>query len=212
MITTRSDERYGLFSDANGRHRFGGPATHSGIVPPGESVPLQLALSLDLSDPAIPLAGTDGLTRLPLYHPFKYGSGGGALQYAVKSDREIEILYISDEADEAGRQYVEVEELPAANFSLRLMKEIDGAVVDRGQLIAIGGPTGPIVNAGPITCRNSGCSGFGEPAAFRQIASVPPLAIDGEDDFWYEFQGGWMAFYFGLCERCGTIITSNTSL
>jgi len=65
-----------LIAAEDGRHSFGGPAAHSGVIPTGTDVGIQLVISFDLSDPLIPIENEIGATKLPLYYPFKYGWGG----------------------------------------------------------------------------------------------------------------------------------------
>jgi len=194
-----------LFLTRTGPHRFGGPAVHEGIVPVGASVPLHLVLLLDLEDQPCPVR-SDGLVRhLPLYYPLKYGFGGPAVQYRVASDSRIDILYLSDPTPDADEhQYVRVPELPSSPAEI---------VPDPGRdrSIVVGGSSRLPVNAGDVTCRNPACARFERRVEVDVIASVPPVAVGGTDDFWHEYQGGDFEFYFCLCRHCTTVIAFNVA-
>lgn len=232
MFKFCNDQPFRLVLDNNGRHRFGGPAIHSGIVPPGADVPVQLVLSLDLTDPLVPIDNERGLSQLPLYYPFKYGMGGPEIQYAVRSDTEIEILYISANADDINEQYLQVKDLPQAMFEIvpltyeqaRILGFLssdgffqpnrdDLAILDEldlDNLIRVGNRRNLITNAPDIICRNPTCEYHDCRIYFQTIALVPPIPVDGDDDFWYEFQCG-VTFCFGFCYHCGTIIAFNVA-
>jgi hypothetical protein len=114
---TRSDCPCRLILNRRGSHKFGGPVRHDGAVPRGADVPLQLVLSLDLTDPNCPITSQCAIRRLPLYYPFKYGTGGSEIQCAVRSDSQIEILFLSETApDDSDQQYLRVDQLPEASF------------------------------------------------------------------------------------------------
>lgn len=231
-ITNRRPFR--LVASSSGRHSFGGPSQHSGVVPKGTNVGIQLVISLDLSDPLVPLQNEVGAKTLPLYYPFKYGCGGPDVQYAVKSDSEIEILHISDsQPDEKEWQYLQVDELPFARMALepltyeqaRILRfmEADGhfqpnaedrAILDQldsNHLIEIGGRHNHIANAPDVICRNHACEYHERRVYFDAVALVPPIPVNGDDEFWYEFRGGAVTFCFGLCHFCGTVIAFNVA-
>lgn len=77
------DERY--------QHHFGGRNGLKGSVPPGCSLPLHLLYTFDTLDPAFPLR-VEGVRLLPLCFSFTYN--GGACGYRVRSDNEIQVLYM----------------------------------------------------------------------------------------------------------------------
>jgi hypothetical protein len=216
----------------DGPHRFGGSTAHHGLVPKGTDVPVQHVLSLDLTDSLIPISNDAGIETLPLFYPFKYGYGGPEMQYAVHSDTEIEILHMSDsEPDEPDEQYLQVEELPAANMSLtpltyeqaRILgflstngyfqpSKDDNKILDQldtNNLVKVGGFHPRIPNAPDVVCHNPTCEFNGRRVYFDAIVLMPPISINGRDDFWCEFQGALMKFCFGLCRYCGTVITFN---
>jgi hypothetical protein len=108
-----------LLLNRRGRHRFGGPPRQGGVIPRGTDAPLQLVLSLDLTDRNCPITSELGIKALPLDYPFKYSFGGPEIQYAVRSDSEIDILCLSEqEPDPAGRRYLQVDQFPEAVFDL----------------------------------------------------------------------------------------------
>jgi hypothetical protein len=233
-----------LIPSRRGRHRFGGPPLHKGVIPKGTDVPLQLVLSLDLTDPSCPITNKFGIKTLPLYYPFKYGIGGSEIQYAVRSDSEIEVLYLSpSEPDSTDRQYLQVDHLPESSFELvplayeeaRILAFLESEAffphrlrirghyepsradrkaikkLDLEHLIRIGNQCSGIPNAPDPICRNPECERHESLAYFQAIATVPPIPVNGEDDFWYQFRGGDVRFSFGLCYFCGTIISFNVA-
>jgi hypothetical protein len=184
-----------------GLHRFGGRPAHRGITPPHTHTPLQLLLLLDLADAACPIKSDGAVRHLPLYYPLKYGQGGPSVQYAVLSEDEISILYISDaEPDPEDRQYVRVPELPtcaAAIIPLRYEEARilafaggyfqpnadDRAILDdlnrEHPLVLLGGHARLPVNAGDVICRNLACRSFNRRVWVDVIASIPPVPING---------------------------------
>lgn len=231
----RTNERpFRLVAAKEGMHAFGGKCEFSGIVPKDCDVPIQQLLLIDLRDPDVPFAADSPINYLPILYPFKYGCGGPEIQYAVISDTEIEILYLSDPTpDEPEWQYIQVAELPKQPLAiealtyeearcLTFMREdgyfqpntSDLKILKRlglNSVITFGGRRNYIENAPKICCRNPTCQQHGEPTYFKLIATVPPIAVNGQDDFWYEFQGGGVDFCFGICHYCGTIIGFNVA-
>ncbi|QDU53842.1 hypothetical protein [Aeoliella mucimassa] len=220
-----------LVPSDQGPHRFGGVSTVNGSTPSGSTVPLQLVLELDLTDKKLPVEADAPLARLPLFYPFKYGCGGPEVQYAVLSDNEIQILYMSDpEPDEPDEQYVQVDQLPSVALALeplsyeqaRIMTfmEYNGyfqAEGDDKQLrndlhdpfyLPFGGQRGSIPNAGDVICRNPECEFHDRSVHFQCLTMVPPIPVAGDTSFWYEYEGD-VAFCFGLCYYCGTVIVFN---
>lgn len=216
-----------------GPHRFGGQPAHGGITPPQTGTPLHLLLLLDLTDPNCPFE-SDGTTRyLPLYYPLKYGYGGPDAQYAVLSDREIKILYLSDPApDPEDQQYVKVPDLPSSSAQIlplsyeeaRILAFAGGFFQPNADdwkilnelnrehpVILIGGHRRLPVNAEDVICRNPECEFFNQRVWIDVIGEIPPVPIQGKDDFWYEYQGGDVEFWFVLCRYCRTIITFNVA-
>ena len=224
---------YRLKASGSGPHKFGGPTKHAGSTPHGTDVPLQLVLSLDLTDPNWPIEQEFGVKSLPLYYPFKYGSGGSEIQYALRSDGEIEILHLShSKPDDDDSQYLKVNELPRESFALEpltyeqaralafaltygdlYLNEEDRLTLDRidlKNLILVENaqrtPSGP-----EIICRNRNCEHYGRRVNRNIFVTVPPISVDGSDDFWYEFQGGDVHFCFGFTYCCGSIIAFNVA-
>lgn len=78
-------------ADSRFTHVFGGPRKHKGTTPRGCKAPLHLLYTFDITDPAFPVK-IPGIRRLPLYYSFTYNAG--ACGYRVKSDIEIEVLYM----------------------------------------------------------------------------------------------------------------------
>ena len=232
----KTNQPFRLVLAAGGPHRFGGPVMHQGASPAGSDMPLHLMLLLDLTDENCPIEADDGIRFLPLYYPLAYGYGGGAVQYAVISDAEIQILHLSDElADPPEERYIKVDALPASAAKLvPLTYEEDRVVVyrrcgghfqpdDRDRailenldqphdMIPIGGRRPLRVNSGEVICRNPACKSYEQRAWFDLIAEISPVPVGGKDDFWYEYQGGYVWFCFGICRQCGTIIAFNVAL
>ncbi len=228
----KDGQPYRLRLSSTGLHRFGGPPSHRGITPTNTDTPLHLMLLLDLADGNCPIV-SDGTTRyLPLYYPLKYGYGGPAVQYAVLSDDEIELLYMSDDAPDAeDSQYVKVAQLPSSSAELLpltyeqaralalpgyLQPNADDLAILRElerehRLILIGGYDQLPINAGDVICRNPECKFFNRRVWLDLVASIPPVPINGAEDFWYEYEGGDMEFYFGLCRYCKTVIAFNVA-
>lgn len=216
-----------------GPHRFGGAPSHCGVVPPNTNTALHLLLLLDLADEACPFECGGATRYLPLYYPLKYGLGGPNLQYVVVSDDEIKILYMSDDAPDAeNEQYVRIGQLPSAPAQIvplsyeeaRILafaggyfqpNADDGAILNalnrEHPLVLIGGHRRLPRNAGDVICRNPECAFFTRRVWFDVIAVIPPVPINGADDFWHEYQGGHLDFYFGLCHHCHTIIAFNVA-
>ena len=216
-----------------GPHRFGGKPAHRRVTPRGTRTPLHLLLLLDLREPNCPVKSDGTVSHLPLYYPLKYGAGGPAVQYAVTAEDEIEILYLSDETpDPEDEQYVRVAELPSSPAQIVPLRYEEARIVsfaggyfqpnpeDRAilegltrehDLILIGGRRRLPETAGDVICRNHGCEFFERRVRLEVIASVPPVPVRGSDDFWHEYQGGHVAFYFGLCHYCRTVIAFNVA-
>jgi hypothetical protein len=190
-------------------------------------------LLLDLADPNCPARSDRGVRYLPLYYPLKFGSGGATVQYAVTSDDEIEILHLSDDApDPEDEQYVRVPELPSSPAEIVPLRYEEARIIsfagghfqpnseDRAVLdelnrehdvILIGGRRRLPVNAGDVICRNRRCEFFKRRVRLDAIASVPPVPVRASDEFWHEYRGGHLEFYFGLCGYCGTVIAFNVA-
>jgi hypothetical protein len=63
---------------------------------------------------------------------------------------------------------------------------------------------------GDMLCQNPACEFFGRPVWVQVIAAIPPIPVNGVDDFWHEHKGALdMDFYFVLCHYCKTIIAFN---
>lgn len=218
---------------SRGPHRFGGPPAHRGVIPPHTNTALHLILLLDLADEACPFV-CQGTTRyLPLYYPLKYGCGGPSIQYTVVSDDAVKILHLSDETPDAeDEQYVQVAELPSASAEItplsyeeaRILAFAGGyfqpnaddwatlnGLTREHPLVLIGGCHRLPLNAGDVICKNPDCKFFDRRVWFDVIAAIPPVPINGVDDFWYEYQGGGVDFYFGFCNYCHTIIGFNVA-
>lgn len=226
-----TERAFRLVPSVNGRHRFGGPPMHKGIVPNGCDVPLQLVLELDLTDEQLPVAADRPLKKIPLLYPFKYGGGGPEVQYSVISDSEVKIIYMSDSAaDDPESQYLLVDELPELRLELVSLSyeeartlayryydgyfgpdAADREILDKLNYpyhLLIGGRRSYITNAGEIICRNPECEFYQRQVWFKCLAMVPPIPVDGDTSFWYEFEGG-VKFCFGMCYYCGTMIAFN---
>jgi hypothetical protein len=78
-------------------------------------------------------------------------------------------------------------------------------------LILIGGHRRLPVNAGDVVCRNPDCEFYSRSVWVDIIASIPPVPVNGADDFWHEYQGGDVDFHFCLCHYCRTIIAFNVA-
>lgn len=216
-----------------GPHRFGGQPAHRGVTPAQTETPLHLLLLLDLSDANCPIESDGSVQYLPLYYPLKYGFGGASVQYAVLSDDEIGIVYLSDELPDAeDHQYVRVSELPASAAEIiplcyeeaRILafdsgyfqpNAADRAILEElsreHPLILIGGDDRLPVNAGDVICRNPACEFFNGRVWVDVLASIPPVPINGASEFWYEYEGAFVDFYFCLCRYCRTIIAFNVA-
>ena len=233
-IRRKSEQPYRLVPAKRGRHLFGGECRFAGTTPAGSDVPVQQLLLLDLRDPEIPFSAEPTISTLPLLYPFKYGSGGPEIQYAIRSPDEIEIIHLSDpNPDDAEWQYLQVDNLPKQPLDLvpltyeeaRCLAFIreDGFFqpnrrdlkllnkLDLNNLIKLGGRRNHISNAPDIICRNSKCDRNGKRTVFQFLAMVPPIPVNGNDEFWYEFQGGHVDFCFGICYYCGTVIAFNVA-
>jgi hypothetical protein len=222
---------YRLVLTEAGRHRFGGKPVHDGTLPKNTDTPLHLFLLLDLTDQNCPVTTDKPLRYLPLYYPLKCGSGGAQVQYAVVSDWEIDLLYMSESApDPPEKQYIQVASLPSSQASIvpleyeeaRILgflaatgyfqpgKE-DMAVLERldySQLILVGRSYWNHPNDGDIVCRNRACKFYSRRVWFDPMATIPPISVNGTTDFWYEWDGA-VDFVFGLCQYCGTVIAFN---
>ena len=190
---------------ASGLHMFGGRANHRGATPRGSSIPVHKLLSLDLRDPILPFK-SEALQQLPLYYPLKYGFGGSSMQYLIISDDEIEIFYIShSEPDSDQVAYVKVESFPSVRYSLDRHIPNDDHI--DWFTITIGGSC--TLDHSADRCQNSRCPMYRAKPQVDLIASIPPVPIPGHKDIWWEFEGGYLLFYFWLCRGCQAIITSN---
>lgn len=190
-------------------------------------------LLLDLSDANCPIESDGTIRHLPLYYPLKYGFGGPSVQYAVLSEDEISILYLSDETPDAEElQYVRVPELPARSAQIVPLNSEEARILALAggdsqpnatdlailqelsrehELILIGGGERLPVNAGGVICRNPACDFLNRSVRVYVIAGIPPVPINGESEFWDEFQGAYMEFYFAFCPCCHTIIAFNVA-
>ncbi|HEY1708644.1 MAG TPA: hypothetical protein VGG10_10305, partial [Rhizomicrobium sp.] len=61
-------------------------------------------------------------------------------------------------------------------------------------IVRIGGRRRLPINAGDVQCRNNKCKFAGQRVHLDFIASMPPIAVDGSDEFWHEYQGGDLEF------------------
>jgi hypothetical protein len=215
----------------SGAHRFGGPPVHRGVTPPNTDTPLHLLLLLDLADANCPFKSDGTVRYLPLYYPLKYGVGGAEVQYAVLSDSDIEIFYLSEKRpDPESDEYVRVTELPSCSAEIVALCYEEARILafaggffqpnaeDAGLLtelqrehpvILIGGRQRLPMNAPDVICRNAGCKFIQRRVWVEVIAAIPPVPVNGADDFWDEYRGADMNFYFCLCGYCGTIIAFN---
>ncbi len=209
-LTLRQVPPSRLVLTKSGRHSFGGPATHDGATPNRSKTPLHLMLTLSLADSNCPVQSSQRITRLPLYYPLKYGIGGGAVQYEVLSDSQINILYIDPRrADSPDIEYIHVDSLPPSNAQLipftyeqerallqlqfgfhpvnaQDLKALDA--LDYNDMIQIGpNPTIGNGNEGDIFCRNPRCGRYRKRIAFQPVATVPPIPVGGTSEFWYEY-------------------------
>jgi len=196
---------YPMSIDPNGKHVFGGKATHKGSTPSNTNVPLHKLLSIDLSDSKIPFS-VEGLKKLPLYYPLKYGIGGPSIQYSVLSENEIDIIYMSDpQPDPEDEAYVQVESFPEVRL------KTDSPVINDDDLswftISLGGSE--TLDHQADYCENPNCANYHKEPDVELIACVPPFPIPGKEDLWYEFEGAYLLFYFWYCNGCSTIIASN---
>lgn len=218
-----------IFGKSRFGHVFGGAPIHRGSTPAGCSVPLHRVLTLDLSDPLVPVEVSGRRLRfLPLYYPLRYGVGGGKAQYRVVSDVSIELLDISKGGPDT-EQYPLMDQFPERPFHLKpfsyeqyrallMAEEGEGfkpsrsdrehlEVVDQDHLVQIGGNVSPIGGDMGGQCRNPKCSWAGSVVTFDVFARVsatpaPDIQMFGE---W----GTDVEICFGLCRGCGTIVTQN---
>lgn len=213
-----------------GPHQFGGSASYNGITPARSKVPLQLVALFDLADPNVPFRA-EGLSRIPFYYPFKYGSGGGQVQYEVLNDESIKIIRMSDaKADPPSEACLQVDELPEMRFELNRLSyeevramallevaytsEIQAADaklltimgMDNHSFVPIGCVGSRIAHEHRIMCRNPGCD-------WKWVVDVmmklPPITIRGRSEFWGDYPPGEVEFCLGLCGGCGTFIAFN---
>lgn len=100
-------------------HVFGGRRQHKGATPQGCKMPLHLLYTFDTTDPAFPIK-VPGIRYLPLYYSFPYNAG--ACGYRVKSDTEIEVLYMETKEVEPDFPYerMAVALLSLASRTLRI--------------------------------------------------------------------------------------------
>lgn len=91
-------------TDEQFRHVFGGPAKHKGVTPKACRLPLHLVYTFDTDDPAFPLR-IPQIRFLPLYYSFPYNAG--ACGYRVKSESEIEVLYMETKKVERDFPYAD---------------------------------------------------------------------------------------------------------
>jgi hypothetical protein len=98
------------------RHVFGGRGRHNGTTPQDCKTPLHLLYTFDTSDPAFPLQ-IPGIRHLPLYYSFPYNAG--ACGYRVKSETEIEVIYMETKEIEPDFPYENYpSEFPERNVRL----------------------------------------------------------------------------------------------
>jgi hypothetical protein len=207
MIEVRDNHCYPMIAQVNGQHVFGGPVSHRGAIPAGTSVPLHKLLVVDLNDRKVPFSSST-LHFLPLYYPLKFGFGGPSMQYAVVSDQEIRILYMSaPEPDPADLAYVKVDAFPEVRYAVQPAipkdKPLDWFT------LTLGG-TGTLDHKSD-QCQNTDCPKYHSEPDADLIASIPPIPIPGHEDIWWDFEGAYMLFYFWLCRGCKTIMASNRS-
>ncbi|OAI50651.1 hypothetical protein AYO44_17595 [Planctomycetaceae bacterium SCGC AG-212-F19] len=192
-----------------------------------------MLLLIDTADANCPIKSDGAARYLPLYYPLKYGYGGPSVQYAVLSDNEIKILYMSDEQPDAEElQYVQVPELPACSAEILPLSYEEALILAfksyyfrpngndlailnelnrEHPIISIGGLPRLPVNAGDVFCNNCDCEFFKRRVRVEVIAAIPPVPVNGVDDYWHEYQGGDVAFYFVCCCYCRTIIAFNVA-
>ncbi len=212
----------------NGRHQFGGKATHKGAIPRGCKVPMHLILSLNTKDPLCPVDEIEA-KELPLYYPLRYGMGGGEVQYQVCKDSSIRITYIDAQEpdDPADHPYPNQDCLPEMRGVLRAMsyEEIRAAAYadlysdrkcsprDKKLLAHAGWTDGIRVGGELLTCRgevgweckNSKCKIFERPSVLKALAVVADSPIKGIEIFGCSD----VVIFFGLCRACGQVVAVN---
>lgn len=230
---------YRLIIREGGRLPVGGPPRHRGVLPPGSQVPLHHLLTIDLADLRSPFyyhAG--GIRYLPLYYPLAYGRGGARVQYLVRSDDRVEIVFMSDSEPDAPPHCILVPELPVTGaefveltyeeLRVRKIRELEMRVSAERPDLPYGmssaddqlrddleGNTSVLLggtldeNAGTQVCRNPACDKFETNIELVVLACVPPIRINGSTAFWHDYESDSLRFYFGLCPCCRSVIASN---
>ena len=233
-LVKMNERPFRLVTTRRGGNGVGGSCAFTGVIPKNSKVPVQQLLLIDLRDPNVPLECEGAIDYLPILYPFKYGGGGAEIQYSVAPDSKVRLIYLSDpEPDAPDWQYLQVDELPEQPLKLQPLtydearcltflrydghfqpNRTDLAILEKldvNNLISFGGRRSHIPNAPDIHCRNPKCERRDQRTYFEFITSVPPIPVKGIDDFWYEFQGAYVNFCFGLCHYCGTVIGFNVA-
>lgn len=216
-----------------GRHAFGGPPRHRGVVPTGTKVPLHHLLTIDLADLRSPLSYKPSSIRyLPLYYPLAYGDGGARIQYLVCGDDRIKIVHISDSEPDDPANGMLTAELPAtgADFVELTYEELRTRVISEhpsftnglssqdqcyqealleNRTILLGGALPLELGLGRQRCRNPDCSAFKTVVELELLACFPPVAADRRTGNWGNYDDSHLRFFFGLCPCCRSVIASN---
>jgi hypothetical protein len=215
--------------DERFHHIFGGPSKYMGTTPTGCAKPLHLVYTFDTNDEAFPWQ-IPGVRYLPLFYSFPYNAG--ACGYKVKSENEIEILYMETKKIEPNFPYEnypsefperEVRLLPISYeqhktlvFYLETDKE-SLSIEDRRLIFEefdypftqLGGIHRMWQGLPEISCPNKSCesSQYSSMEVFAVIWNQPHKNVflwDNEDPDGCDIQ-----VIFQICPECGTIHACN---
>lgn len=95
-----------------------------------------------------------------------------------------------------------------ATILQRLCGDTPFRTIGFDKLIRIGGMQMTVMKDHDLFCENPRCEFFGRRIRCNVAARVPPISVNGSNEFWYEYLGD-MEFCFVLCWYCGSVIAFN---
>ena len=206
-----------LVADSKGMHSFGGPC-HWKIN--NQKQDIHLTFELDLRDTLLPLISKLGISKLPLLYCL---NSSDDFQYEIVSDGKINVIQMEDFDEEM----ITCKELPKTSFSVRelsyeekRMRALHNHEANDGQneedkLLweKLGGNTPHLFggkaafNQESVSCLNSKCN---HKKPVELFFTLVPFKINGNSEFWEEWDSEFIDICFYICRSCKNIIVRNS--
>lgn len=188
------------------QHFFGHKPGITGLLPPNQSVPAHLVLTLDMSDPRLARVGLDIGPWLYLVHPYRYSQGGTFIYRIVPDGSGITFIPpLGQLAEAPGENWPEgdyPETFPTIPLELvDAPSEMETYNVDQ-TYVSSSAPTPQGYGYGDMNC-DAGCKQSKLiKLAVIPTSPLPPIQLWGGG-------GDGVVAVFWLCRSCKAIHTSN---